>query len=181
MAAKPEPISPGGVYHIYNRGNNRENLFREERNYPYFISLMEKHLTPVAEIFAFCLMKNHYHLLLRMFDEDHFPEKYLKIPSKPFSNLFNAYAKACNKAYGRTGSLFEEHPRRKRIDNESFLVNVVKYIHLNPVEHGFVKDVNNYQWSSYPCYRDQMESFLNKEYVLEAFGGLGNFIIVHHG
>ncbi len=181
MARKPEPIVPGGVFHIFNRGNNRENLFREERNYPYFIGLIEKHLSPIAEIYAFCLMKNHYHLLLRLHDEDRFPEKYLKNPSKPFSNLFNAYAKACNKAYGRTGSLFEEHPRRKRIEDEAFLVNAVKYIHLNPVEHGFVHDINDYPWSSYPHYRDQKESFLNKEYVLEAFGGLENFIFVHNG
>lgn len=177
MAAKPEPIAPGGVYHINNCENNRVNLFREERNYPYFISLIEKHLTPIAEIYAFCLMKKLYHLLLRMFDGDHFPKKHLK----NHSNLFNAYAKACNKAYGLTGSLFEEHPRKKRIDKESFLVNVDEYIHLNPVEHGFDKNVNTYQWSFYPCYRDQKESFLNKEYVLEAFGGLEKFIIVHHG
>lgn len=179
MTASNEAIVPGGIYHIYNRGNNRENLFREERNYPYFLQLMEKHLAPIAEIYAYCLMKNHYHLLIRLRAEEHFPERYLKSPSKPLSNLFNAYAKACNKAYGRTGSLFEEHPRRKRIEDDWFFMNAVKYIHLNPVEHGFVKDVNDYPWSSYPYYRDQKECFLTKEYVLDIFGGLENFIFVH--
>ena len=60
------PLEPGTYYHIYNRGVNRENIFREERNYAYFLRLYSKHITPVAETFAYCLLRNHFHLLVRV-------------------------------------------------------------------------------------------------------------------
>ena len=60
-----QPLQFGQYYHIYNRGNNRENLFVQPRNYPYFMQLYTKHILPVAETFAYCLMPNHYHLLVR--------------------------------------------------------------------------------------------------------------------
>ena len=89
-------------YHIYNRANNYENLFVEERNYSYFLQLIKKHLLPTCEIYAYCLMKNHFHLLLRLKSEKEL-DKTLRIKreAQPFSNLFNAYAKAINKAYSR--------------------------------------------------------------------------------
>ncbi len=62
----PEPLQFGQYYHIFNRGNNRETLFREERNYPYFLSLFVKHIDPVVDTYAYCLMPNHFHLLVRV-------------------------------------------------------------------------------------------------------------------
>jgi len=59
-------LQSGVYYHIYNRGNNRENLFLEEKNYPYFLFLYEKHIEPVADTYAYCLMRNHFHLLVRI-------------------------------------------------------------------------------------------------------------------
>ena len=64
--SKPEPLQFGQYYHIYNRGNNRETLFREERNYPYFLSLFIKHVDPVVDTHAYCLMPNHFHLLVKV-------------------------------------------------------------------------------------------------------------------
>ena len=58
------PLRRGGYYHVYNRGNNRENLFREQRNYVYFFDLYAKHIELVAETYAYCLMRNHFHLLV---------------------------------------------------------------------------------------------------------------------
>ena len=59
-------LQPGVYYHIYNRGNNRENLFLENRNYPYFLTLYEKHIEPIADTYAYCLMRNHFHLLVKI-------------------------------------------------------------------------------------------------------------------
>src|SRR5713101_3495855 len=100
------PLQPGFYYHIYNRGNNREDLFREERNYRYFLRLYAKYTQPIADTFAYCLMRNHFHLLVRIKETSPLLES--REVSQHFSNLFNAYAKAVNNAYGRTGSLFEE-------------------------------------------------------------------------
>ena len=115
------PLQPGVFYHIYNRGNNGEDLFREQRNYPYFLKLYEKYVTPVADTYAYCLLKNHFHFLVRIKTDGEIasnniksgrlddPSRITKLnnPSKNFSNLFNAYTKAINKGYNRTGSLFE--------------------------------------------------------------------------
>ena len=104
----PTHLQPGAYYHIYNRGTNLENIFREERNYTYFLQLYARYIEPVAETYAYCLLKNHFHVLVSIkapgpgADANH-------APSQAFSNLFNAYSKAINKAYMRTGSPFE-HP-----------------------------------------------------------------------
>ena len=66
----PEPLLGDQYYHVYNRGNNREPLFRERRNYPYFLKLYAKYIEPVAETYAYCLLKNHFHLLIRTKDEE---------------------------------------------------------------------------------------------------------------
>jgi len=88
------PLRRGAAYHIYNRGNNHENLFVQERNYAYFLNLYVRHVEPIAETFAYCLMKNHFHLLVRIKnDSDEARE-----PSRCFANLFNAYARAFNRA-----------------------------------------------------------------------------------
>jgi putative transposase len=66
----PPPLQPGQVYHFYNRGNNGEDLFREERNYAYFLKLCAMHILPVADTFAYCLMRNHFHLMVRIKSDD---------------------------------------------------------------------------------------------------------------
>jgi putative transposase len=113
----PSPLLYDTYYHIYNRGTNRENIFIEERNYEYFLKLYEKHIEAIADTFAYCLLRNHFHVLIRIKSEEEIKQT-LKVsktfrvsdhPSKKFSDFFNAYAKAINKAYNRTGSLFQ-HP-----------------------------------------------------------------------
>lgn len=142
------PLLPGHTYHIFTRGNNRENLFREERNYQYFLALYTKHICPIADTFAYCLMRNHLHLLIRISEtagtlEQTSPGKIdmqTSIATHAFSNLLNAYAKAINKAYGRTGRLFEEHFGRIEVDSDSYFTSLIFYIHFNPQKHGFVSD-----------------------------------------
>ena len=68
--SKAEPLLYGQYYHVYNRGNNGETLFCEERNYPYFLKLYAQHIEPVAEAYAYCLMPNHFHFLVRIKDKD---------------------------------------------------------------------------------------------------------------
>jgi REP element-mobilizing transposase RayT len=112
----PIPLEWGRYYHIHNRGHNRENLFVEERNYHHFLRLYPAHVEPFANAFAYCLLPNHFHFLVKMEDvaglED-LPR--LKKPSQYFSNLFNACAKAFNKAYNRRGALFEGPFGRKPV------------------------------------------------------------------
>src|SRR3982751_6807851 len=104
-------LEAGKIYHIYNRGNNRENIFREERNYPYFLSLWKNHVHPIVETFAYSLLPNHFHMVVRIryekLNNGHTIHTVEKKVSRHFSNFFNAYAKSINKAYERRGSLFQ--------------------------------------------------------------------------
>ena len=116
--SKPIPLEYGKYYHIYNRGNNRENIFLEKRNYHHFLRLYAKHIEPMADTYAYCLLYNHFHFLVGIKDDviktpgvfetpGVSVSSSAKSPNQQFGHLFNAYAKAINKAYGRSGSLFQ--------------------------------------------------------------------------
>ena len=171
---KYEPLIPDRYYHIFNRGNNRENIFIEERNYDYFLLLIQKYITPIAEIYAYCLLKNHFHLLIKTK-----PKKDEKALSKAFSNLFNAYAKAINKAQNRTGSLFQDRFKRIMIKDENYFKNVLLYIHLNPEHHNFIEDFSKYRHSSYNCVISENKGMIEKEKIIRIFDNRENFIRVH--
>jgi putative transposase len=178
------PLEPGNYYHIYNRGNNKEDIFLEDRNYEHFLNLYQKHVTPAVETFAYCLLKNHFHLLIRVKEPDETCEvlETSQVPrrvSYQFSNLFNAYAKAFNKAYGRTGSLFQERFRRKVITSESHLYQTIRYIHVNPQRHGFIRDFREYPFSSYVVLVSDRETFLGRGSVLQWFGDREAFKAFH--
>ena len=191
-----QKLIPGKVFHIYNRGNNRQDLFFEERNYAYFLSLWDKYISPVADTFAYCLLNNHFHFLIRVKREQDlaaiFPTKNLNtesdfslLVSKSFSNLFNAYSKAINKSYKRTGSLFQERFRRKWIDSDAYFTEVIFYIHGNAQKHGLVDDFREYPYSSFHeilarpggSFR-QIGNQTQKE-ILEWFGGTEAFNHYH--
>lgn len=176
---KQDFFESGAVYHVYNRGNNQEDIFIEEKNYPYFLTLLKKYLIPVADIYAYCLLKNHFHLALRIKDEDLLTEKLKKKPYLAFSNLFNAYSKAINIAYNRRGSLFQEHLHRIRVEDEEYLMQLIAYIHLNPVKHGFTDDFKLYKYSSYQAYISEKPTSIEKNYILNLFGDKINFEYWH--
>ena len=119
-----QPLENGKYYHIYNRGINSDLLFKDTANYDYFLRLYDTHIDPIAETYAWCLMKNHFHFLVRIKDVDELnTEKKIK-PSQSFSNLFNAYTKAFNKSYNRHGSLFERPFRRKEVNQYGIYRNM---------------------------------------------------------
>ena len=134
--------------HIFNRGINSAILFKENKNYQHFLNLVDIHIEPIAEIYAWCLMKNHFHFLFRIKDVEEIVIDKKILPSQSFSNLFNAYTKAFNKSYDRHGALFERPFRRKSIDIESYFQNLIAYIHNN-VHHKICDHPIEYAWSSY--------------------------------
>ncbi|MEG3861282.1 transposase [Microcoleus sp. herbarium12] len=147
-------LQAGNYYHVYNRGNNRQLIFFERENYIYFLRLLRKHLiTHGVDILAYCLMPNHYHLLV-----------YLK--TNRFSNLMQAftlsYAKAINKRYQRVGSLFQGRFEAIHVDTEEYLLHLTRYIHLNPVCANIVKKAEDWEFSSYQEYLDLRQSSLPK-------------------
>ena len=169
-----EPLEPGYYYHIYNQGNNKENIFIENRNYAYFLSLLKKHIIPHIQVFAYCLLTNHFHLLIRINEDAH-----TKTISQIFSNFFNAYAKAINKAYGRSGSLFKRKFSRIRVNNEIYLKNLLIYIHTNAQHHGLVEYFDLYQHTSYHAYLSEQQTLVSKGFILDMFEDIANLKHIH--
>ncbi len=179
MMEEIKPLEAGKIYHIYNRGVNSNVLFFESNNYSYFIKLYNKHINPIAETYAWCLMKNHFHFLVKIKTEEENKSKNKISPSQSFSNLFNAYTKAFNKTYGRHGPLFERPFRRKEIKYRKYLQNVIAYIHNNPVNHKICADPFDYSWSSYLTCLTNKPTKLERSKVLSLFNDIEHFKQLH--
>jgi REP element-mobilizing transposase RayT len=180
MSNKPAPLQPALYYHLFSRGNNRENVFIEERNYDYFMALYAKHFSAVADTFAYCLMPNHFHFLVRIKTPGVFKTPGVSInPSQQFGNFLNAYSKAVNKAYGRTGSLFQNRFGRKVVDSDAYFLALIAYIHRNPEHHGLVSDFRKWNHSSYHVLLSIKETRLCRDEVIGWFGDQERFKEFH--
>ncbi len=173
-----EPLKQSQYYHFYNRGNNNGVVFFEEENYFYFLELIKRHLSSIADFYSYCLLPNHFHLIFRIKDDKTFLTKYKDNIYQPFSNLFNAYTKAINKKYNRTGSLFQKHPKRIAIKNEEYLRNLIIYINTNPSHHNLA-EYKNYKYSSYQSLISDKPTLLKRKEVINMFGDIDNFKYVH--
>lgn len=186
---KPVPLEKGSYYHIYNRGNNSIDVFFDIESYYYFLRLYDKYISPIADTYAWCLLKNHFHILvyIRMDHEIDIERlEYSTIekpkiidPSKQFGHLFNAYTQAINKKFNRTGGLFEKPFERKLITSERYLQNVIYYIHNNPVQHGFVTQMSLYPWSSFESILSDKPTKLNRKEIIDIYGGKEEFVNYH--
>lgn len=186
-------LDGGRYYHIYNRGIDRQNIFFEARNYHYFLTLYANRLGPVVDTYAYCLMKNHFHLLVRIKTELEQEQTWLETrgsqasetwqglnPTQQFSNFFNSYAKSINKAYHRTGSLFQKRFGRIEVDSDAYFSHLVTYIHHNPQKHGFVADFRTYPYSSYRALLSARPTRLKRNEVLAWFNGVETLAQHHH-
>ena len=173
------PLENGKYYHIYNRGINSDILFKDNDNYNYFLKLYDTHIDPIAETFAWCLMKNHFHFLIRIKEVEEIKAAIKIQPSQSFSNLFNAYTKAFNKKYNRHGALFERPFRRKWVNYDTYFQNLIVYIHNNPVHHNICDHPLEYGWSSYLSCISDKPTKLKRQEVIELFDDVENFKYVH--
>ncbi len=144
---------------------------------------MPAFIDPVADTYVFCLMPNHIHFLIEVRQEIRLPpdNKYpvKQFISKQFSNLFSSYSQAFNKQQNRKGNLFISRFRREMVDSDEYITRIIRYIHLNPVHHGFVKDFSKWQHSSYNLLCSTRETFLAREKVIGWFGNLEEFKKAH--
>ncbi|WP_202915944.1 hypothetical protein [Pontibacter pamirensis] len=178
-------LEPGKFYHVYTQGNNKETVFKEKENYYYFLQLYRKYISPYADTFAYCLLPNHFHLLIRVREEelimnpDTLGEPRIINLVRQFQHLLNAYAKAINIRYNRTGSLFQERFKRKEITSEAYFTRLVFYIHHNPQHHGLIEDFSDWPYSSYHSILSKGTTVLQRENVLDWFGGRASYKNFH--
>ena len=173
----PQPLQYGTVYHIVNRGNNKGNIFNEERNYVHFLNLWKKHIAPVADTYGYCLLKNHFHAMI--FVKNQADIEVERSPSQAFSNFFNAYAQGFNKAYSRVDALFKHPFGRIIVDDAAYQNHLLLYIQTNAQKHGFVEDFKQYPHSSYHSHLSNAPTLLLRDEVLSWFGGREGYIQAH--
>ncbi len=176
MPRRIVPLSEGEYYHIYNRGNNREQMFYERANYLFFLRQMEKRLVSVFDIVAYCLMPNHYHLLMQVKQtlHDNVPGKGIpdngSMASKAMMKLGVSYTKAMNIRYRRVGALFQGPFKAKHVAQDAYLMNLSRYIHRNPVEAGLAAKPEEWEFSSYRQYiGDNGHGWLQPKVILDQF------------
>jgi putative transposase len=145
MAHRHETIIAGQYYHLYNRGVNRQPIFCCQENWIYFLQRLRAYFQPdLAEIVAYCLMPNHYHILFYAKTDD--------IGKHIIHPLTVSYSKSFNRYNGRTGPLFEGSYKTILIDKDEYLIHLSKYIHLNPVTARLVSQPEDWLFSSYRDY-----------------------------
>jgi len=187
MARPQVPFEPGCLYHVFNHsaGEVKDVLFRNHSNYERFLNNYKKYIPAVADTFAWCLMPNHFHLLVKIRNENHITpllkanqkaEDYL---AHQFGNLQNAYAKYYNLKYQRRGPLFQSRVKRKKIETGNYFIQALRYIHLNPVFHGFVKEIDDWQYSSWSAYTTDKKTLVKREDFISFIGGKDTFYDMH--
>lgn len=170
------PLEPGKYYHVYNRGNNKEKLFYNSGDYYIFLSKYRQYLDPYIKTYSFCLLPNHFHFLIRI--NDNINENDVKV-SNQFRKLFICHARRINTIQGRKGCLLTRNYRRVEILDERYLLNLVRYIHFNPVKHGYNSNLSHYPYSSFHDFTANSNPLIDRTEVLQWFGGWEKFMEYH--
>ena len=189
------PLVPGNVYHLINRAVGNEKLFRTGDNYIYFLAKYAQHTKAVCETYCYCLLPDHFHLLVKMKEKREIASFFETIKRKKllpnndaamsdflmerFSNWLNAYAKAYNKVYDRKGGLFLDYTKRLLIKQNGCFGGVIQYIHANAVHHRLARAVRAWQHPSYNSLLSAAPTLLLRDEVMAVFGSKNEFISFH--
>jgi REP element-mobilizing transposase RayT len=195
-----EKLIANQSYHIFNHANGFENVFNERENYRYFLEKYKEYIDPIAETYSYCLMPNHFHLVVRMrkrevieeiISRNNFSkveknfgkvvsneviERYL---SKQFSNLFSSYTQSYNKYLKRRGSVFIKNFKRDAIKDKEHFLNEIMYTHRNPIHHGFRTEYNDWEFCSYYDIVNGKSELVEVDKLLKVFEGKDHFIALH--
>jgi len=184
-----EKLQPNCTYHIFNHANGFENIFTKDENYRFFLEKYHLYIRPVAETYAYCLLPNHFHLVVRIRKTEAIEANFSKVSnlgkvtdefiSKQFSKLFSCYTQSFNKVNNRRGSMFIKNFKRELIDHREYFEAAVVYTHRNPVHHGFCERYEDWSYTSYNEAKANKSDTIETEKLLKTFGGLDNFIQTH--
>ena len=204
-----EKLQPNCSYHIFNHANGFENIFTVDDNYRFYLDKYQQYILPIAETYAYCLLPNHFHLVVRIRRKEVIEEVYRnfkstnfsKVPnfgkvensgkveitdniieqfiSKQFANLFSCYTQSFNKVNKRRESLFLKNFRREPIENKAYFLNAVIYTHRNPAHHAFCDRYTDWSYTSFCEIKERNSQMIEVEKLLRMFGGRDSFIDLH--
>lgn len=162
-------FNEGSFYHIYNRGNNKQLIFFQEGNYQYFLDKVKKYIVPNANLLAWCLMPNHFHLLIQANEATEKLVKEKPIPINALTEgirlLLSTYSQGVQKQQNLRGNLFQQKTKSKCADE--YLTTVFHYIHQNALKAGLVNRIEDYSWCSF------------REYLINTPDGLCNTSVAY--
>ena len=169
-------FEPHTVYHIYNRGNNKQRIFFNEANYFFFRDKLQKHVTPHADILCWCLMPNHFHFMIYATEkscEESYGSNNLKIQALTYwiGIIQSSYAQAINKQNRTTGSLFQCKTKAKPLTEKEDIIRCFHYIHQNPLKAGLVSRLNEWEFSSFGDYEDATTASICNQVLLYSITG----------
>lgn len=160
MPRRARKMSESGIFHIMLRGINRQTIFEDDEDRQRFLETIRHYKTVSKyEIYSYCLMDNHVHLLIREKEEP---------ISTAIKRISSSYVYWYNRKYERCGHLFQERFKSETVDNEGQLLTVLRYIHQNPLKAGLVKSITEYKWSSYNEYTSKA-AMTDIDFALEIF------------
>jgi putative transposase len=192
-------FTPHNLYHVYNQGNNKEILFRDKNDYLIFLQEISNLILPHSEIVAYCLMPDHFHLMIYMDERIGLLVKQGGLILDPLTNgfrkLLSGYARIANKKYHRTGSLFRQKTKSKLLTGADGLTpalesgvidnctNCFHYLHQNPWKAGLVERLEDWEFSSFRDYAGLRDGSICNEEIAHSLCNydLNTFMQVSYG
>ncbi len=189
-----QPLLPAQSYHLFSRAVGSELLFSGNENYLFFLQKLKQHTASVCHVYCYALLPNHFHLLVRIKDEENIVQHFEEVKKKTyqaqqhdlpdfimerFSNFLNSYTKAFNKTYKRKGALFMDYIKRSGVTEDSDFTAYVWYIHKNAVHHQLTKTIGEWQFDSYKSIISEAPTDLLRNEVIEWFGSRNEFVKFH--
>jgi len=200
-------FKPDCFYHVYNRTNNKELLFKETFDYVNFKYKIQDFLADYIEIVSYCLLGNHFHFVIKikkeLLIEEHLNYIFKKAKNSltitqqnylikadeysfnlliinQFRRFFISYTNQINKKYNRKGSLFACKFKRIAVANSFYLKQLISYVHWNPAKHCIESKIEHYEWSSFFELINDDLFLLNKIELIKIFGNIDTFFKEHN-
>ncbi len=180
------------IYHIYNRGNNKQPVFFHDSNYNYFLSRIRNDWRPHCKILAYCLMPNHFHLMIQATENScieipSYGGKPMQLLARKIGLTLSSYAQQINRQNKTTGSLFQQKTKAKcistpetgqttlrrgpTVSTPSYIINCMHYIHQNPWKANLVTKMEDWRYSSFLSYASIKEDHLcNRDILMDLTG-----------
>ena len=164
-------FSPNTLYHIYNRGNNRQIIFPTGKNYDFFFKKVDLELKGLCDLLAYCLMPNHFHLLIYISEKSPglnlLSNQNQQKLARKIGTILSSFSQAINKQEGSVGSLFQQKTKAKILDSNSYSLACFNYIHQNPIKAGLVRRIEDWRYSSFNDYLEEKSTLCNLKLARE--------------